>query len=502
MQANVSKVNFRKLVKDLADMYSDHPFDVVVTELVANSLDAMSKFIAIDWDDQAKVLVVADDGAGMTETQFAEYHDFAVELKSRGDGIGFAGVGAKISFNIASRVVTETRSNGKANASDWRWAGDGSLSWDAVQASRLKADGTRVEVHFDPQQIPNKVNSDYLLSVLKGHYLPLFIDEFVQTYQTTGVYKTCPAFAVNGMAVEVCSLKETVGLSHSNNFKVPQKNKIVGVGVLGVLDEEPPAEDRAGYGVLLCAHGKVIKPEMFGLPNGTLGARLFGIAEIPALIKYITTNKSDLKRGRNKDLESLLSPVRENLRQFLSSQGVEQVDHKQNQLSAKLESELSKMVKKLPELQDFDGLLAKSQKLRRGENGNIPASETERGDSQNPREAVESGEGGDSGGENRNPLADDKQGNEKAKRQKRKSRNDGPRVTFVDHSARAETAWLEASTIVINSGHHAYRQRISNDQARMTYCMFSIGVALDKELGDASDGISYVDKVIAAWGAP
>ena len=498
MQA--SRVNFRKLVKDLADMYYDHPFDVVITELVANSLDAKAKSIAIDWDDQAKVLVVADDGAGMTDEQFAEYHDVAVELKSRGDGIGFAGVGAKISFNIASRVVTETRHNGKYNASDWQWAGDSSLSWTDIQPKWLQSDGTRVEVHFNPQQIPNGVDSDYLLAVLKHHYLPLFINEFIQTYQTSGVYQTCPSFVVNGAAVKPHSLKGSGGLSAISAFKVAQNNKTVGLGVLGVLNEEPPVDDR-GYGVMLCAHGKVIKPELFGMPAGTLGARLFGIAEIPALVKHITTNKSDLKRGRNKDLESLLSPVRENLRQFLSSQGVEQVDHKQNRLSVKLETELSKMVSKLPELQDFDGLLAKSQKLRRGVNGDIPASETEREASQNSREAVEQGEGGDASGQSRNPLGNDREGKEKAKQQKRR-RNEGPRVAFVEHPDRAETAWLEASTIVINSGHQAYRQRISTDQARMTYCMFSIGVALDKELGNVSDGVSYVDKFVTAWGTP
>ena len=64
-----------------------------------------------------------------------------------------------------------------------------------------------------------------------------------------------------------------------------------------------------------------------------------------------------------------------------------------------------------------------------------------------------------------------------------------------------ETAWLDSSTIVINSGHNAYRQRISHDQAKLTYCMFAIGVALDKAgLVDQVDGISYVDRLIGAWG--
>ncbi|MDD9823523.1 MAG: hypothetical protein OXU98_11700, partial [Gammaproteobacteria bacterium] len=76
-----------------------------------------------------------------------------------------------------------------------------------------------------------------------------------------------------------------------------------------------------------------------------------------------------------------------------------------------------------------------------------------------------------------------------------------PRVAFEDHPERPETAWLNANTIVINSGHTAYRNRITGAEARLTYCMFCIGVALDKaELMRAADGASYVDRFVAAWG--
>ena len=87
-----------------------------------------------------------------------------------------------------------------------------------------------------------------------------------------------------------------------------------------------------------------------------------------------------------------------------------------------------------------------------------------------------------------------------AKRQRSRN-NHGPRIAFEEHPARSETAWLESNTVVINSGHSAYRQRINQDQARLTYCMFAIGVALDKaDLVESNNGISYVDKFISAWG--
>ena len=103
-------------------MYGEDTFDVVLSELVANSLDAKpSEILGNDslQDKDRRILVVTDDGIGMDAESFAQYHDFATELKSRGDGIGFrtAGIGAKISFNIADRVMTETRHSGTVSSS-------------------------------------------------------------------------------------------------------------------------------------------------------------------------------------------------------------------------------------------------------------------------------------------------------------------------------------------------------------------------------------------------
>ena len=152
MQEHHSRVNFRKLVRDLADMYDEATFDVVLSELVANALDAKAREISIDWDSQQRVLVVTDDGSGMDSDAFEQYHDFAAELKTRGDGIGFAGMGAKVSFNIADSVITETRRDGVLSASDWRWYDDGSLRWGRITLNQLKDQGTRVEVHFKSQR--------------------------------------------------------------------------------------------------------------------------------------------------------------------------------------------------------------------------------------------------------------------------------------------------------------------------------------------------------------
>jgi hypothetical protein len=48
-----------------------------------------------------KTLVVVDDGSGMSRRELARYHDLAASSKTRGEGIGFAGVGVLGDFSGA-----------------------------------------------------------------------------------------------------------------------------------------------------------------------------------------------------------------------------------------------------------------------------------------------------------------------------------------------------------------------------------------------------------------
>ena len=501
MQEQSSKVNFRKLVQDLASMYGDDTFDVVLSELVANALDAKPNQVSVEWDEKRRILVVTDDGAGMDSNAFEQYHDFAAELKTRGDGIGFAGVGAKISFNIATRVITETRHNGKENSSDWRWRSDGTLVWNRIQSNKLQTNGTRVEVHFEPDQSLRYIDEEYLLAVLRKQYLPLFIVDFLRAYQRIGMYQARPKFVLNGSPAAVGDLSTIADLSEVERLQLKAGTSDIGWGAIGISSQDRPIGG-SSYGVLLCTYGKVIKPELFGLSTGMLGAKLFGIVEIPELIQYLTTNKADLKGGpgRTPGLNRLLDPVREELRKFLAKHGIAAVEQHRNQLTARLERELTRIVRRLPELQDLNGLLGKTQRLRKSADGNVPTSPN--------REVAENGT---SGARTKNNDEDNASSGGASRRQdssgqtpanRRRLRNgQGPRVAFEEHADRSETAWLDSNTIVINSGHAAYRQRINQDQARLTYCMFAIGIALDKaDIMEPYDGTSYVDKFITAWG--
>ena len=201
-----SLVNFQNLIQDLVDMYPYNIFEVIITELVANSLDAKASDIIIAFNKDKNLLIVEDNGMGMTKRQFDQYHDFAAGLKTRGDGIGFAGLGAKISFSIASRVQTETHSPKFKGRSNWYLKSQKELVWEKFnELSQLKHEGTRVEVYFNiekKQDISLIAAGQNIHEILLKHFLPLFDIKFLDMYDTLGFYSKNLRFKINGTNIK------------------------------------------------------------------------------------------------------------------------------------------------------------------------------------------------------------------------------------------------------------------------------------------------------------
>lgn len=95
-----SGVNVRRLVQNIQDQYDFAPQIATLLELVANALDAHATKINIQYNNEHGRVIVEDDGNGMNDAQFKNYHDFAASSKRRGTGIGFAGQGAKLALNF------------------------------------------------------------------------------------------------------------------------------------------------------------------------------------------------------------------------------------------------------------------------------------------------------------------------------------------------------------------------------------------------------------------
>lgn len=507
MAKHESSVNYQNLIRDLADMYAADVAEVVVIELIANSLDAGASRITVDYDPSAGILTVTDNGTGMNASQFDEYHNFAAGLKTRGAGIGFAGVGAKISFNVADRVITQTRSQSFAGGSDWYLHPNGKLLWDDLQPSKIEGNGTTVEVYFRHDSLPPFASTQDLIRLLRQNYLPLFDAAFLDLYQRIGCYATDLRFAVNGQTIEPTSIVDDFELEKVKKFSPKRAGKMAGYGIFGLSVSEYPLGPNI-CGTLLCTRGKVIKAELFNQFPGNLGPRLLGVVEVPQLIDFLTTNKTDFTRPRGKyqEFESLYGPVREEFKNWLAEIGVQSVEASHTDQASKLERELRKLVSDVPELGEFfGGSWGRKTVLRQDNNGDVSAVDHLGVDFTFP-----SGEGSrhghpgllDAGEKTGSVLVEDQErGTAKATPISRKGRT-GPKVSFASAPDRVELAWVEGNNIVINNGHPSYKRADSQNISRTIHCLFAVGCAIQRFLAtqDSPPDLILTDRLMAAWG--
>jgi hypothetical protein len=514
MALHDSGVNFENLIRDLADMYPYNVAEVVLVEIVANSLDAKATEVRIDYNPDAKVLCVCDNGIGMTKDQFQKYHDFAAGLKERGAGIGFAGIGAKISFNIADKVVTETRGSEFSAGSYWYFESPRRLVWEDFVPKNLNGLGTRVTVYFRRDvDIPYSTTDD-ILKILRSHYLPLFDRKFLELYSKLGFYDEKLRFIVNGNVVEPFFLENELNLDSVEKVKPQdQKGRFLGYGILGIAEKEYPISEEI-CGVLVSTHGKVVKSDFFNQYPGEIMPRVFGLIEVPELISFLTTSKTDFNRKVNiKKFEALYSPLRQVFKEWLAKHGMSSAEDSDSDEVRKLEKEIRKILEEVPELGTiFEGLSTKRSALVARRSGEEPAELVNGAQSTFPVGEGEKGMGGGAPtlpgmgeGLSLKPLSETSGSSpDRATPIGRKSRS-GPRVSFESNPHRVDIAWVDGNDVVINSGHRAYEKVRRNDFARRAYCIFAISYAIHRFLDPLEDNrggqfVNIVDRILDAWG--
>ena len=504
MAEHESSVNFGNLIRDLAEMYSHTVPEVVLVELIANSLDAGATQISIQLDLQSNTLVVTDDGKGMASGEFAEYLDFAAGLKRRGDGIGFAGVGAKISFNVADKVITETRSDSFSGGSNWYLRSDKQLIWDDHAPEHLDGTGTRVEIVFRPEvELPYQSTQD-VVKVLQRHYLPLMDTEFLDLYGRMDIYSNALRFVVNGLQITPSRFAEQFGLEQVREFEPKVRNRAVGYGILGVSSSEYPlTEDYCG--VLLCTRGKIVKPDFFNQFPGTLGPRILGLVDVPALVEFLTLSKTSFARQLDpRKFERYYGPVRDEFKDWIGGLGVDSADVIGTDEAAKLEREIRKIIDEVPELSEFFGFRTRKKVLQEDAGGNTKAEEAEGVELTFPQGEGSRGAGDgplDVGEEPGGAIVAMEDGKMQASPISRTARR-GPRIRFLNNPDRSDLAWADGNMIVINSGHPSYRRISSNKVATRQHCLFAIANAIQRyKAGDDVDvDLEFIDRMMVAFG--
>lgn len=506
MGTHESSVNYQNLIRDLAEMYPFDVAEVVFVELVANCLDAGATRISVEFNPRDRVLIVTDNGKGMDVSEFEQYHDFAAGLKTRGTGIGFAGVGAKVSFNIADKVVTETRSKGFSGGSNWYLQSAKKLIWEDMQPRHLRGTGTRVAVTFRHGATVSYSSAKDLVELLQRHYLALLDTEFLRLYDQMHVYSSSLRFEVNGEVLEPSNVATDLALSEVRKFFPTKGSKKVGYGVVGLAASEYPlGPDYCG--LLLCTRGKVIKPDLFNQFPGALGPRIIGLVEVPYFVNFLTTAKTDfMRRFKPREFEKLYGPIREEFKTWLGKLGIQPAEIAGTDEAARLERELKKVLDDVPELAEFFGFRTRTPVLAASDAGDVPAATHEGIDVTFPVGEGSAGQGPgpvDAGDEPGEALVEDRESGAKPAKPISRTARRGPKIAFVEAPDRVDLAWVDGNNVVINSGHPSYSRKTRDRSAeRRLHNLFAIGSAIQRFLasGDDATDLMFVDKMMAAWG--
>jgi hypothetical protein len=286
-----TRVDLLHLLEDLRDAYPGPAEETILTEIVANALDSGATTISALIDPTAASLALIDDGEGMRRRDLARYHDLATSSKTRGQGIGFAGVGIKLALLVSREVVTETRRGSRHVATSWALAGRHRAPWHWVSPPGLvAARGTAVRLALANPLSP-LLDAGFVEASLRRHFSTLFEPSFgdiLRLHYPRGV-----RFVVNGRLLEpeTWLAAERAQLA----VRVARKRKPSAVGYL-VRDPSPLPEERRGLGV--STFGKVIKQgwDWLGITPAA-GDRMGGLIEAPALAECLTLNKGDFVRA-------------------------------------------------------------------------------------------------------------------------------------------------------------------------------------------------------------
>ena len=116
------KIDILHALSDFLDAYDNHA-EMVVTEAIANAIDVGATEIQIKMKtglDDERTISFHNNGPAMTKKQFDDYHVIARSSKSKGKGIGFAGIGAKVYLAAwdHTKIHTETTDGRSSFASE------------------------------------------------------------------------------------------------------------------------------------------------------------------------------------------------------------------------------------------------------------------------------------------------------------------------------------------------------------------------------------------------
>lgn len=514
-----TRVDLQHLLEDLRDAYPGALEETILTEVVANSLDSGATCLRLTADPATATLTIVDDGSGMRRRDLVRYHDLASSTKTRGHGIGFAGVGIKLGLLVCEDVVTETRRGKEHVASRWHLAGRHKAPWKWIPPLGLVVDhGTAVQLKLHNALSP-LLDEGYLEGVLRRQYQPLLESEFDEVLAAH--YPKGFRFEVNGRVLE----RQPVYGAELSKLAIclARKRKPAAVGYLTRTESPFPDDQR---GLAISTYGKVIKRgwDWLGITPAAPD-RMAGMIEAPALAAALTLNKGDFVRVGTRGALYLgyRKAIQEAVSQQLSQWGDirEAGDKAARRAVRPLERDLETV---LMDLADEFPLLASLVEQRAGGQKRLPigrstAAEDGKGllsaSIMSGAELSEEAEDAETTAEN--PAATPPPGGEMegetqreeesptgvavvpgAKSRPRPGRY-GLTIRFETHEGDPDLGRLVESTVVINDAHPAYRRAVAS-RSEGYHIALAVALALARLAVQPAEEHEFVTSFLIRWG--
>ena len=508
-----TKVNLHHLLEDIRDSYPFPQEEVIVTELVANSLDSHASDIRFIVDSEKYILTVIDNGKGMNKKELDGYHNIASTTKTRGMGIGFAGVGAKLSLLIAKEVVTETANGNFRGATRWKLENDEKAPWKYITLTSTDSKlinsphGTAVSIFFKSSN-SELLNPEFIKKTIQKHFYTI-LDLTFQTALRC-IYKNGINFYVNE---EKINLSKMMDFEKSKAFKIQfgKKAKPVGVGFVRKY-KDPLDEEKRGIAISTC--GKVIK---HGWDWLGISARnpdyISGVVEMPGLSLILTTNKADFLKDTaslqkyyryRKAVQEVIEPILKEFGEINESR--EKPAKELRPLEKEIRGILDNMLKDFPEL---DPLFGRRKKFETaiGVIDNTSVSESGTAMEESSERTAINPVSKDKGEENakteenrRNGLPDlDTDEQKNGKTQEGKIKPPGLMIGFYDNKDSNELGKIEEGTVWINNEHPAFK-RIAKNGGEKYHIVVSTAFVLSGYLQEQKSLQAFINRFLSDWG--
>jgi hypothetical protein len=473
----------------------------------------------------------------MQRRELARYHDVAASTKSRGDGIGFAGVGIKLGLLVSREVVTETRRGSTHVATRWHLASRHRAPWKWIPPPGLTGDrGTGVRLTLENQLSP-LLDPGYLEETIRRHFEPLLDRAFSELLERH--YRNGIAFAVDGRRLASSPTPHASRVPVS--IRLGRRRTPSALGILERHDMALP-EDRQG--IAISTFGKVIKRgwDWLGLSPAT-PTRITGLIEVPELAACLTLSKNDFLRSGARGATYL--GYRKAIQEVVSRQLTIWGDSRDGEARpriVRLERDLERVLEDLAE--DFP-LLRSLVDHRRGGQKRLPL--PGRGDERVPGPlfaaiARQHGDGSDTSGFEEPPGARDGNPESPAEPEgfkpqapprsteplprpenggaepdvshsmheaaigtlstvpgRRRPARYGLLVQFESRPDDTELARLLENTIWINEGHPAYTRAVASRSVGY-HIALSVALALAPLATDVADEHAFISQFLSHWG--